>query len=539
VRGTDSGGAGTAPAGSGLPAGPRGQVLRFPGNRVSGLRIPAPRSAARSSSGVAAAPAPHASPHRNFHAAPASVPALLSALADPMLAAAGYLALAAAFGGALQRADLVFALLVLALSGRGRDRSAQPLGSALADIAAAFAVLAGLLLLCGLLTDSLRLFDPRVLAAWALLTPLSQGLALAAGQAVLRRLRADPARRRRAIVVGAGPLAARVSSALRHEAARGVDLLAFFDDRDDARLDPAAVARRQGRLRDVAGFVRREGVHEVYVALPLASGTETEGASPRRGTAPADAARAGRMAELLQALQGTTASVFHVPDILGLTVVQGRLQDVGGVPVVGLCESPFTGVNALVKRAEDLVLASVILVLIAPLLAAVALGVKLSSPGPVIFRQRRHGLDGREIVVWKFRSMRALDDGAVVRQATRDDPRVTRFGAFIRRTSLDELPQFFNVLQGRMSIVGPRPHALAHTEQYRALIGPYMVRHKVKPGITGWAQVNGLRGETDTVDKMRARVEHDLEYLHRWSLTLDLRIVARTVALMLFDRRAY
>ncbi len=461
------------------------------------------------------------------------MPALLSAIAEPVLAAGVYLVLAAIFGAALQRADLVFALLVLALSGRAGDRSAQPLGSALADIAASFAVLVGLLLLCGLVTDSLGLFDPRVLAAWAVLTPLSQGLALAAGQAALRRLRADPARRRRAIVVGAGPLAARVSSALRHEAARGVDLVAFFDDRDDARLDPAAAARRRGRLRDVAGFVRREGVHEVYVALPLTSGAEAAGAPSRRG------APASRMTELLQALQGTTASVFHVPDILGLTVVQGRLQDVGGVPVVGLCESPFTGVNALVKRAEDLVLASLILVLIAPLLAAVALGVKLSSPGPVIFRQRRHGLDGREIVVWKFRSMRALDDGPVVHQATRDDPRVTRFGAFIRRTSLDELPQFFNVLQGRMSIVGPRPHALAHTEQYRALIGPYMVRHKVKPGITGWAQVNGLRGETDTVDKMRARVEHDLEYLHRWSLTLDLRIVARTVALMLFDRQAY
>jgi putative colanic acid biosynthesis UDP-glucose lipid carrier transferase len=228
-----------------------------------------------------------------------------------------------------------------------------------------------------------------------------------------------------------------------------------------------------------------------------------------------------------------------VPDILGITIVQGRLQDVGGVPVVGLCESPFTGVNALVKRAEDLVLASLIVLAIAPLLLALAVGVKLSSPGPVIFRQRRHGLDGREIVVWKFRSMRALDDGLVVPQAVRDDPRVTRFGAFLRRSSLDELPQFVNVLQGRMSIVGPRPHALAHNELYRGLIGAYMVRHKVKPGITGWAQVNGLRGETETVDKMRARVEHDLEYLRRWSLALDLRIIARTVALVLFDRQAY
>jgi len=486
---------------------------------------------------VGAAPADRALPHRNFKAAPASVPALLAAVVDPAIAAGGYLALVQALTGPPQRADLVFALLVVALAGRGRDRTAQAFPGAMGDIVAAFAVPVGLLGLCGVLTDSLHLFDPRVLAAWVVLTPLLQGLALAAGQGVLAHLHADPARRRRAIVVGAGPLAARVSQALRHEATRGTDLVAFFDDRDDTRLDPATTARRRGRLRDVAQFVRREGIHEVYIALPLASGEG--GTGPDAPGAAAAPPGASRIVELLRALQGTTASIFHVPDILGITIVQGRLQDVGGVPVVGLCESPFTGVNALVKRAEDVVLASLIVLAIAPLLLALALGVKLSSPGPVIFRQRRHGLDGREIVVWKFRSMRALDDGPVVPQAVRDDPRVTRFGAFLRRSSLDELPQFFNVLQGRMSIVGPRPHAVAHNELYRDLIGAYMVRHKVKPGITGWAQVNGLRGETETVDKMRARVEHDLEYLRRWSLALDLRIIARTVALVLFDRQAY
>ena len=195
--------------------------------------------------------------------------------------------------------------------------------------------------------------------------------------------------------------------------------------------------------------------------------------------------------------------------------------------------------NQLVKRAEDLLLASLILALISPLMLAVALGVKLSSPGPVLFRQRRNGLDGREIMVWKFRSMRTQDNGPVVKQATRGDPRITPFGAFIRRTSLDELPQFFNVLQGSMSIVGPRPHAVAHNDEYRELVQAYMVRHKVKPGITGWAQVNGHRGETDTLDKMRARVEYDLEYLRHWSLGLDLRIIARTVGLVLGDRHAY
>jgi len=207
--------------------------------------------------------------------------------------------------------------------------------------------------------------------------------------------------------------------------------------------------------------------------------------------------------------------------------------------VVGICETPFTGTNQLVKRLSDVVLASAILVLISPVMLFIACGVKLSSPGPVIFRQRRNGLDGGEIVVYKFRSMTTQDDGPEVPQATRNDPRVTPFGAFLRRNSLDELPQFFNVLQGTMSIVGPRPHAVTHNEQYRQIIKAYMVRHKVKPGITGWAQVNGHRGETDTIEKMRARVEYDLEYLRNWSLGLDLRIIVSTVRLLFFDRHAY
>jgi putative colanic acid biosysnthesis UDP-glucose lipid carrier transferase len=194
-----------------------------------------------------------------------------------------------------------------------------------------------------------------------------------------------------------------------------------------------------------------------------------------------------------------------------------------------VCETPFYGVNGLVKRISDIILASLIMVVISPLLAAVAIGVKMSSPGPILFKQRRYGLDGREIIVYKFRSMRVTEDGPVVKQATKDDPRVTRFGAFIRKTSLDELPQFVNVLQGRMSIVGPRPHAVAHNEMYRKLIKSYMIRHKVKPGITGWAQVNGLRGETETVEKMKARIEYDLDYLRHWSLRLDLSIIWKTI----------
>jgi putative colanic acid biosysnthesis UDP-glucose lipid carrier transferase len=204
-----------------------------------------------------------------------------------------------------------------------------------------------------------------------------------------------------------------------------------------------------------------------------------------------------------------------------------------------VCETPFRGPAGLLKRASDVVLASLILVLISPLLLVLAVAVKLSSPGPVIFCQRRYGLDGQEIVVYKFRSMTVVEDGPVVTQARRNDQRVTPLGALMRRTSMDELPQFVNVLQGRMSIVGPRPHAVAHNEFYRSQIKSYMVRHKVRPGITGWAQVNGYRGETDSLEKMEGRIRYDLDYLRNWSLRLDLYIIARTVRLVISDRSAY
>ena len=209
------------------------------------------------------------------------------------------------------------------------------------------------------------------------------------------------------------------------------------------------------------------------------------------------------------------------------------------MPVVSVCETPFTGVNGLVKRISDIVLASLILILIMPVLIAVAIAVKYSSPGPIIFKQRRYGLNGDEITVYKFRSMTVCENGNEVKQAQRNDARVTRVGAFIRKTSLDELPQFINVLQGRMSIVGPRPHAVAHNELYRKQIKGYMIRHKVKPGITGWAQVNGLRGETETLDKMQARIEFDLDYLRNWSVTLDIKIILMTAIMMLRQPQAY
>jgi putative colanic acid biosysnthesis UDP-glucose lipid carrier transferase len=456
---------------------------------------------------------------RTFYSAPQSVTSLVAAFLEPTISVIVYLVAMAAFEEPIGRSDLTLCLLIFALTFPGRNRFRdRPLNAAV-DISTSWVSLLVILALCGYATRSLGFFVLEIMLWWAVVTPVLQWCAFFAGRKFLRWRDALPENRRSAVVVGAGELGVKVSRAFQARGDIGLSFLGYFDDRADERVASEAATQRIGSLKDAARYIREHGIHEVYITLPL-------GSQPR-------------IVELLEQLQATTASIFYVPDVFGISIIQGRLVDMNGVPVVGLLETPFTGTNELVKRASDIVLASIILVLISPVLLVIAIGVKLSSPGPVIFKQRRNGLDGSEIVVYKFRSMRTMDDGKVVKQATKGDPRITPFGAFLRRSSLDELPQFINVLQGRMSIVGPRPHAVAHNEQYRELIKAYMVRHKAKPGITGWAQVNGHRGETDTIDKMRARVEYDLEYLRNWSLGLDLQIIVRTVKLVFFDRNAY
>ena len=456
---------------------------------------------------------------RTFYSAPQSVTSLVAAFLEPSITVLTFLFATVYADEVVDRPALTLCLLVFALTFPGRNRFRDNLVAAGVDILSSWVTLVAILALCGYATRSLHYFENEVLLDWLIVTPVLQWLAVWVGKLVVQRLSARTTARRTAIVVGAGALGVKVAKALSESADYGVDFIGYFDDRTDERLHEEAAALRLGGLKDVAAFATERGVREVYITLPL-------GSQPR-------------IVELLEEVQGTTASLFFVPDVFGISIIQGRLQDMNGVPVVGICETPFTGTNELVKRLSDIVLATMILILISPILLAIAVGVKLSSPGPAIFKQRRNGLDGGEIIVYKFRSMRAQDNGAVVRQATKHDERITPFGHFIRRTSLDELPQFVNVLQGRMSIVGPRPHAVAHNEQYRQIIKAYMVRHKVKPGITGWAQVNGHRGETDTIEKMQSRVEYDLEYLRNWSLGLDLQIIVRTIRLVFFDRHAY
>jgi putative colanic acid biosynthesis UDP-glucose lipid carrier transferase len=319
----------------------------------------------------------------------------------------------------------------------------------------------------------------------------------------------------RYIVVGANNVSAEL---LRRLPLKG--FLGFFDFRSADRVSQWTEGDRLiGHCKGVKEFVTANAVSSIYIALPLSN-------VPRIG-------------EMIRELRDTTASIYFLPDVFAFDLVQGRLVNIGGMPALSVCDTPFHGMDAVLKRVFDLLLAGVALILCAPLLACLAIGVKLTSRGPVLFRQRRYGLNGEEINVYKFRSMKVCEDGARVAQAVRDDPRITPFGHLLRRSSLDELPQLFNVIEGKMSLVGPRPHAVAHNEQYRKLIYGYMIRHKVRPGITGWAQVNGLRGETETTEKMFARVKFDIDYLNRWSLWLDVKILVRTVLLVLRDKQAY
>jgi putative colanic acid biosynthesis UDP-glucose lipid carrier transferase len=358
----------------------------------------------------------------------------------------------------------------------------------------------------------------KPLVAWFVFTPV----VLWAGNIGIRELLLNIGikhlRPRHAIIIGADKLGQLLGTRILDRPMMHIKLMGFFDE-GEATHQPPRGQTVLGRIGDAPEFVRRHGVNVVYVTLPL---------SPHPG-----------LANLLEELRNTVASVYFVPDLQSLNNIQARVDVVHGMPMFAVNESPFFGVRSVAKRISDIALSLVALLFVWPVLAAVAIGVKRTSEGPIIFRQLRYGLDGREIWVYKFRSMSVTEDGAnSYTQVTRGDSRVTPFGAFIRRTSLDELPQLFNVLEGSMSLVGPRPHAIAVNEHYRVLIPSYMFRHKVKPGITGWAQVNGYRGGDDLFT-MTKRIEFDLEYLRNWSIWFDFRIILRTISLLWNDRDAY
>lgn len=417
---------------------------------------------------------------------------------------------------------VIVALLMLLLPYPTRNVTSQFFSSVF-PFAAAILVRWGILLAALLAIAFVAKFSEQysraVVLTWALVTPAVLIVVATGLNEVMRRLLCTPANARTTVFAGLNEISQSLAQQLAGKSEYGMTVAGFFDDRGPERLNVRGNAQLLGRLSELADYVKRNAVHVIFIALPVR--------------------HIQRVTDLLEELGDTTASIYYVPDIVGFDLIQARTGSIAGTPVVAMCETPFYGVRGMTKRVADVIAATIILVVLAPLLIAIAALIRVTSPGPAIFRQRRYGLNGEEITVYKFRTMRVLEDGAVVTQATKDDPRTTSVGRFLRRYSLDELPQLVNVLQGRMSLVGPRPHAVAHNEMYRKVIKGYMIRHKVRPGITGLAQVNGLRGETRTVEQMEARVRYDLEYLRNWSVGLDLQILAKTALRVLNDSKAF
>ena len=443
----------------------------------------------------------------------------IEAALDPLVLVFSLWALAFHFEDSVSPPYLILSIIVFSLTFPGTSRLRLTLPKVLFNIIFHWVWIVGLLLLTGFVTEYLYRFSMAVVGNWLWVAPTAQlaahfALRVAAPQ--LAKLQGAP---RGAVIVGINHQGVSLARQIAKSAYSGINLLGFFDDRSEERRGVRDEYKLVGKIDELPAYVKKHRVQSIYLSLPMASRP--------------------RILQVLNGLKDTTASIYFVPDMFITDLIQARSGSVCGVTVISVCDTPFRGVDGFLKRSSDIVLSLLILLLVLPVMLVIALLVKWSSPGPAIFKQRRYGLDGEQILVYKFRSMGVTEDGGAIQQARKNDMRVTRLGAFLRKTSLDELPQFINVLQGRMSIVGPRPHAVAHNEIYRTLIKGYMVRHKVRPGITGWAQVNGQRGETDTLEKMQSRIDFDLDYLRNWSLQLDLIIILKTVKLIFKDASAY
>jgi len=365
-------------------------------------------------------------------------------------------------------------------------------------------------------------YSLEAIELWLPLAPFSIILTHSIRRGCLSYLRKHGFNTRTYAILGANPLGHRLKVGLSEMPWLGYQFIGFFDDRaecDDRRLDQQQIGDIKGGFQQLLEKSKNGEIDHIYITLPLCAEK--------------------RISMLIQQLADSTVSINIVPDFFTFNLIQSKWSNVQGIPVVSVFDTPFNALDGIAKRIEDLVLCMIILPIIAIPMLVIAIAIKLTSPGPVIFKQQRYGVKGEKIEVWKFRSMTVCENGDHIKQATQNDSRITPLGAFLRRTSLDELPQFLNVVYGTMSVVGPRPHAISHNEYYRKQIQGYMLRHKVKPGITGQAQINGCRGETDTLDKMEARIHHDLEYLKQWSLWLDIKIVFLTVFKGFVSKQAY
>lgn len=361
---------------------------------------------------------------------------------------------------------------------------------------------------------------PYVMVIWFLLVLLSILLIHLSVRGAITWIEERSWEFRRCAVIGTTPLAGELAKSASRSDEFGMNIVGVFTQDSfqepyvgEENSDQRNVAQVANNFQAMIRAIERREIDTVFIAEPMENNV--------------------RIREWIDRLADTTASVYLVPNLEAFDVLYSRWGAVGGHTVVSVFETPIFGIDGYLKRGIDILLSSIGLAVAAPLLFLIALAIRLTSEGPVFFRQRRYGLDGQEFLVWKFRTMSTMEDGRVVKQATKNDPRVTPVGRLLRRTSLDELPQLFNVLGGSMSLVGPRPYATAHNEHFRSLIRGYMLRHKVRPGITGLAQVLGSRLETDTTEKMAARIELDHRYIRDWSLWLDLKIMLKTIAVVL------
>ena len=362
-------------------------------------------------------------------------------------------------------------------------------------------------------------YELHSLFFWLLTTPIFLSGWHLTVRLILVLLRKTGRNSRRTAIAGATSLGLDIAHIISKQSWMGYTLAGFFDDRKPVNNRIPAQADLSGSFEDMINLAKQNKLDVIFITLPMRSER--------------------RIKSILDELGDTSVVVYFIPNFFVFDLLGSKIENFNGLPAVCVYDTPHSGIDGFAKRMLDIILSLIILTVIALPMLIIAIGVKLSSPGPVFFIQRRYGFRGEEIPVWKFRTMRVCEDGAEVKQATQGDPRITPFGQFLRRTSLDELPQFINTLQGRMSIVGPRPHAVAHNEFYRGQIKGYMLRHNVKPGITGLAQIRGFRGETDTLDKMEGRVHADLEYIQNWSVWMDLEIVFLTVFKGFTDKNAY
>ena len=378
----------------------------------------------------------------------------------------------------------------------------------------------GLLLLV-YISKTQQEFPQEIYLSWFVIAPCTLIIWHILVREVVSHIQLHGVNNRRVAIVGARELGLELAETIDTAPWMGLKLVGFFDDRSVTGSRPLMTKSFEvlGQLADVVKSAKAGEIDVVYITLPLRAEE--------------------RIQQFIHELADTTVSVHVVPDLFSSNLMSTSLSNIGDIPTIAVHETPFYGIDGWVKRIEDVVLSSLILgVILIPMLI-IALSIRLSSRGPILFKQKRYGLQGQEIEVWKFRTMSVCENGDKIRQAKIGDKRVTPLGRILRKTSLDELPQFINALQGTMSIVGPRPHAVVQNEQYRKLIAGYMLRHKVKPGITGWAQINGWRGETETLDKMKGRVEHDLAYIRHWSLSLDLKIIILTLFRGFTNKNAY